>query len=195
LDIFSRAQVLETLLFMSHYLLSSQGDRMAMAHSVEIRLPYLDHRLWEFMGRVPSRRKMPGLNEKALLKRCLRHDLPDVLLQRSKHPYRAPIRQSLLDPAVAERTEETLSEGLVKHAGLFDPAKVRHLLRKVRSATQPNEVDDMALAGIFTAQVLHREMVERSPGIPTDDDPWLFIDRRRGHPSGNRVSEAGGSCR
>jgi len=63
-DNLSKAQYLETAIFLSNYLLSSQGDRMAMAHSVEIRLPYLDPRVMDFMGRVPAKWKIMGLNEK-----------------------------------------------------------------------------------------------------------------------------------
>ncbi|HBZ57450.1 MAG TPA: asparagine synthase (glutamine-hydrolyzing), partial [Syntrophobacteraceae bacterium] len=75
-DPLSKAQYLEMTIFLSNYLLSSQGDRVAMAHSVEIRLPYLDYRLIEFMGRVPPKWKMPGLNEKFLLKKTFKGDLP-----------------------------------------------------------------------------------------------------------------------
>ena len=179
LDVFSRAQYLETLLFMSNYLLSSQGDRMAMAHSVEIRLPFLDHRLWEFMGRVPPRRKMPGLDEKHILKRCFSQDLPRSILGRSKHPYRAPNRQSLLDPAVAERTLELLSEGPIRRAGMFDPLKVRKILQKVSEASELNEVDDMALVGIVSSQLLHRAMVENFTRAPDEDGDRPVVDRRQ----------------
>jgi asparagine synthase (glutamine-hydrolysing) len=177
-DVFSKAQYLESSLFMSNYLLSSQGDRMAMAHSVEIRLPFLDHRLWEFMGQVPPRRKMPGLDEKHLLKRCLRRDLPESILKRNKHPYRAPNRQSLMHPAAVERTKELLSEGSVRRAGMFHPGRVQNLLQKITGATQLNETDDMALVGIVTAQMLHMDMVGNFTRIPDDDRGGILIDRR-----------------
>src|SRR5207249_244183 len=56
-----RGQYLESAIFLSQYLLSSQGDRMGMAHSVEGRFPFLDHRLVEFCNRLPSRLKLRGL--------------------------------------------------------------------------------------------------------------------------------------
>jgi asparagine synthase (glutamine-hydrolysing) len=177
-DAFSRAQYLESCLFMSNYLLSSQGDRMAMAHSVELRPPFLDHRLWEFMGTVPPHRKMPGLEGKFLLKRCLRGDLPGGILAREKHPYRAPIRQSLLDPAVAERTAELLSEGSVRDAGLFDPGKVGKILKKIAGAARSNETDDMALVGVATSQMLHREFIGNFTKARDDDRDRPVIDRR-----------------
>ena len=72
-DLLSKAQWLESTLFLSGYLLSSQGDRMSMAHSVEGRYPFLDHRLIEFASDLPSNLKIKGLNEKYVLKE---EDLP-----------------------------------------------------------------------------------------------------------------------
>ena len=63
-DFLSMAQFLEVDIFLSNYLLSSQGDRVAMAHSLEIRLPFLDHRVIDFAFRLPARWKMKGLKEK-----------------------------------------------------------------------------------------------------------------------------------
>ena len=68
-DDFSKAQYLEMAIFLSNYLLSSQGDRVAMANSIEIRLPFLDTRIVDFMARVPSKWKLLGLNEKHILKK------------------------------------------------------------------------------------------------------------------------------
>ena len=66
-----------------------------MAHSLEIRVPFLDHRLIEFMAKVPPIWKIMGINEKYLLKKFFRGILPETIVGRTKHPYRAPIQQSL----------------------------------------------------------------------------------------------------
>jgi asparagine synthase (glutamine-hydrolysing) len=71
-----RDQYVEAHTLMSGYLLSSQGDRMAMAASIEGRYPFLDHRVIEFACRVPPALKMRGLNEKWLLKKALGAELP-----------------------------------------------------------------------------------------------------------------------
>jgi len=68
-DLLAQAQYLEETIFMSQYLLSSQGDRMAMAHGVEIRPPYLDHRIVDLMSAVPPIWKILGLDEKHILKK------------------------------------------------------------------------------------------------------------------------------
>lgn len=177
-DALSRAQYLEMALFLSNYLLSSQGDRVAMAHSVEIRLPFLDYRLVEFMGTVPPRMRIRGLNEKHLLKRVLGDLLPAAVLDRPKHPYRAPIHRSLL-PEKGDGLPEALSAGSLKNAGLFDPANVARLLRKIRTVAEPTEVDNMALAGILSAQIVHERFVSGfAPERPDRRPPSILVDRR-----------------
>ena len=67
-DHLGKAQWLESVIFMSGYLLSSQGDRVSMANSVEGRYPFLDYRVIEFAATLPSDYKLHGLNEKFILK-------------------------------------------------------------------------------------------------------------------------------
>ncbi len=86
----ARDQYVEADTLMSGYLLSTQGDRMAMAASVEARFPYLDHRVLEFAARLPSRFKLRGLREKRILKRAWADALPASIVDRPKQPYRAP---------------------------------------------------------------------------------------------------------
>src|SRR5207253_11066577 len=92
-DPLSQAQFIESRLFMSQYLLSSQGDRVAMAHAVEGRFPFLDVRLLEFCNGLDPRLKLRVLREKHLLKEAARPWLPEVIRQRPKRPYRAPVHR------------------------------------------------------------------------------------------------------
>ena len=78
----ARDQYVEAHTLMPGYLLSSQGDRMAMAHSVEGRFPFLDHRVIEFANRLPPRYKLMGLTEKYLLKRAHARHLPPATVAR-----------------------------------------------------------------------------------------------------------------
>ena len=87
----SRAQYIEIKLFLSHYLLSTQGDRMAMANSVEGRYPFLDHRVVAFAFRLPPRYRLYGLTEKFILKKAASGLVPQSIIARPKQPYRAPI--------------------------------------------------------------------------------------------------------
>lgn len=178
-DDFSRAQYLEMAIFLSNYLLSSQGDRVAMAHSVEIRLPFLDPRVMDFMARVPAKWKILGLNEKYILKKSFEGILPKEIVSRPKNPYRAPIKQSLLNEKTAEYTKEALSEKSLSRAGLFDAGKVTKLLRKAQAVDNPSEIDSMALVGVLSSQLIHRQFVQDFPARPDNSvSPALIVDRR-----------------
>jgi asparagine synthase (glutamine-hydrolysing) len=158
-DSLSKAQYLEMKIFMSNYLLSSQGDRVAMAHSLEIRMPYLDYRLIEFMGKVPSNLKIMGLNEKFILKKLYKDILPPSILKRPKHPYRAPIKNSLLNNDLPY-VNYYLSEEKLKQYNLFNPSMVKLLINKLAMAGNASEFDNMALVGILTTQILNDTFIE-----------------------------------
>jgi asparagine synthase (glutamine-hydrolysing) len=158
-DALSKAQYLEMKIFMSDYLLSSQGDRVAMAHSLEIRMPYLDYRLIEFMGKVPSYLKIRGLNEKFILKKIYKDILPQSILNRPKHPYRAPIKNSLLNNNL-QYVDYYLSDEKLKSYNLFNHSMVKILKDKLTKTENSSEFDNMALVGILTTQILNDRFIE-----------------------------------
>jgi asparagine synthase (glutamine-hydrolysing) len=153
-----QAQYLEASIFLSQYLLSSQGDRMAMAHSVEGRYPFLDYRVIEFSNRLPPELKLRGLTEKWLLKRMGKRLLPDEIWQRTKRPYRAPVHRSFF-PNMPDYAAELLSPETVQASGLFKPAAVGQLVRKAAAGVGLSEIEDMAVAGILSAQLVHQQFV------------------------------------
>ncbi len=177
-DYVYKAQYLEIITFMSGYLLSSQGDRMAMANSVELRVPYLDHRIIEYMAKVPSRFKISGLNEKYLLKKVFNDLLPQKILYRPKNPYRAPIRNSFIKNKYFN-IEEILSEKQIKSLDVFDYDKVNLLLKKAYRTNTLGELDNMALAGILSTQILfYQYMVKEKLQVPESYIFNTFIDNR-----------------
>lgn len=155
-----RAQFLELSIFLPQYLLSSQGDRVAMAHSIEGRFPFLDHRIVEFCNRLPSRLKLRGLTEKYLLKKLGQKWLPKEIWQRSKRPYRAPIHQSFFHKAAPDYVDELLSPEMLKKTGTFDPVAVGHLVRKARNTGHLGEADEMALVGILSTQLIQHQFID-----------------------------------
>ncbi len=178
-DYLARAQFLEISVFLSNYLLSSQGDRVAMAHSVEIRLPYLDPRILEFMARVPPKWKIRGLDEKHILKKAFREILPPDITGRPKHPYRAPIKQALMNPETRHQIDEYLSETSLRKAGMFDCSKVERLRNRLETAREPSEVNGMALVGVLSSQIIHRHFVEDfRPSCNRNRKPCMVVDRR-----------------
>ena len=177
-DYVYKAQYLEIITFMSGYLLSSQGDRMAMANSVELRVPYLDHHIIEYMATVPSRFKIRGLNEKYLLKKVFKDLLPSQIINRPKNPYRAPIRNSFFNNKFLD-INSILSEKDISEAGVFNPTKVKMLLKKVGRIENLSELDNMAIAGIISTQYLHNDFIKYKKSIVPDDYTFnTFIDKR-----------------
>jgi asparagine synthase (glutamine-hydrolysing) len=155
-DGFSRAQYLETAHLLPGYILSSQGDRMAMANAVEGRFPFLDHRVVEFANGLHPSRKMKALTEKYLLKRASRGIVPDAIIRRKKQPYRAPDARSFLGgpQGTPDYVEDLLSERRLRADDVFNPSAVHHLVTKVRAGRAIGVKDNMALVGILSTQLL-----------------------------------------
>jgi asparagine synthase (glutamine-hydrolysing) len=157
----SQAQYLEVQTFLTPYLLSSQGDRVAMAHSVEGRFPFLDYRVVEFAGTIPTRLRMRGLDEKHILKRAVRDLLPAEIWKRPKQPYRAPVSAAFCGADAPEYVAALLASDAIAAAGFFNPAAVARLLAKCRSSASISENDNMALAGIVSTQLWYETFIRR----------------------------------
>jgi asparagine synthase (glutamine-hydrolysing) len=156
----AQSQYLETSIFMSGYLLSSQGDRVAMGNSVEGRYPFLDYRLIEFCSKLPDRFKLNGLNEKFILKRLSKGRIPDSVSNRSKQAYRAPISNSFCNADAPSVIKEVLTTASLQDSGIFDPVKVSKLINSVNGANTVSEIDQMAITGIVSTQLLYNLYVK-----------------------------------
>ena len=149
-----KAQFIEIKIFLSNYLLSSQGDRVSMANSVEGRYPFLDHNLIEFCCGLPPSLKLKGLREKYILKKSFSNLIPPEVVQRNKHPYRAPIFESFLGENSPDFVEELLSEKQVRDKGYFKADLVKKMIAKGKRVGSISEVEEMGLAGILSVQLL-----------------------------------------
>jgi asparagine synthase (glutamine-hydrolysing) len=160
-DPLHRGQYLETAHLLPGYILSAQGDRVAMANGVEGRFPFLDHRVVEFAARIPPRLKLKGLREKHILRQSMRGRLPETIGARAKQPYRAPDAASFFGPGAPGWVQDALSHAEVHRAGWFDPDAVALLARKCGAQGAGGFRDNQALVGILSAQLWHREFGER----------------------------------
>jgi asparagine synthase (glutamine-hydrolysing) len=179
-NLLERAQYLEIAAFMSTYLLSSQGDRVAMAHSVEGRFPFLDYRVAEFAGRLPARLRLRGLRDKYLLRKLGASLLPAEIWNRPKKPYRAPIHRSFFNDQEAPYVRELLSAAALRESGLFNPQAIEKLVAKIDQGQPLGETDDMAVAGVISTQLVHQRFVKdfrKAPPV-TDRDDVLLHDHR-----------------
>ena len=155
----ARDQYVEAKSLLAGYLLSSQGDRAAMANSIEGRVPYLDHRVIEFANRLPPSWKIRGMTEKYLLRRALAGLLPEDILRRTKQPYRAPDSASFFfDGHPLAYVADALSESSLRDAGYFDPAAVSRLYEKCRAGRATGFADNQAFVGVLSTMLLHRSL-------------------------------------
>jgi asparagine synthase (glutamine-hydrolysing) len=157
----NRAQYLETTLFMSGYLLSSQGDRMMMGNSVEGRFPYLDHRVIEYANQLSPEMKIHVLNEKYILKETFKSLLPEMITNRPKQPYRAPIGQTFLSADSPDLIKELLGKDKLKDYGYFNLNASSRLINRMKAVGKNiSAKDDMALAALVSVQLLHYHYIE-----------------------------------
>src|SRR5581483_6505004 len=157
---FTRAEYLEAKYLLPGYILSSQGDRMAMAHSVEGRYPFLDYRIVELAAKLPARVKMKVLNQKYILKQACNGLLPPSIIKRFKQPYRAPDGKSLI---ASELLMDTLCPTEIEKYGIFDSQRVSALVGKFKSDRLTSVKDNMALVGILSTQLLLQKFSSPAP--------------------------------
>jgi asparagine synthase (glutamine-hydrolysing) len=148
-----QAQYLETRFLLPGYILSSQGDRMAMAHGVEGRFPFLDHRLVEFAAALPPGMKLKGLVEKHILREATKDLLPPAIHRRTKQPYRAPDSRSFVGPAAPDYIRAAFGEAELRAGGLFNPKAVAKLYEKCGQRPAEGFRDNAAFVGILSTQL------------------------------------------
>lgn len=158
-DNLSKAQYIEIKTLLSGYLLSSQGDRMAMAHSIEGRFPFLDHRVIEFCCALPPHIRMRALTEKYILKESMRDLLPGSIIQRTKQPYMAPDSKSFFAGKPLDYVEEILSEQYLQDSGYFNPKTVSALIKKCKQSQVLGFKDNMAIVGIISTLLVHEQFI------------------------------------
>jgi asparagine synthase (glutamine-hydrolysing) len=121
-----------------NYILTVLGDRMEMAHSVEGRVPFLDHEVVELISRMPVHLKIRGMTEKYVLREAARPVLTDAVYRRQKHPFLSP--PATLNPhdRLHQMVQDTLRGSGLDHLPFVDRAKVVGLLDGL-GALEPGE--------------------------------------------------------
>jgi asparagine synthase (glutamine-hydrolysing) len=157
----NRAAYLEMVTLLGPYLLSSQGDRMGMAHGVEGRFPFLDHRLFEFAAALPVGSKLDGLREKDVLRRWARAILPPGVAERSKQPYRAPDVPAFFGAGQPAYVAELLEPSALKATGVFEPSTVAGLVRRCQAGRALRFAEGQALVAILSTQLWYQEFFAR----------------------------------
>jgi len=160
-DPLARAQWLEMTTLLPGYILSSQGDRMLMANSIEGRFPFLDRDVVAYADALPARHKLSGLEEKYLLKRAFADLLPPEIVRRPKQPYRAPDAASFCAPGAPDWVGDVTGADALAAAGVFEPRLVQGLLTKARRSggSGLGNTDNMRVLAVLSTQLLHHQFV------------------------------------
>ena len=148
-------------------------DRASMACSLEVRAPFLDVDLVEFLGRVPPRLKLKRLETKHLLKRAMADVLPPGIAERPKKGFGIPIA-AWFKGELREPLEDELSPARLKRQGIFDSAEVTRLIREHVEGRRDHRKQ---LWTLFMFQLWHRRWME---GRPVDGEglvPGALVER------------------
>ncbi|MDQ3686908.1 MAG: asparagine synthase (glutamine-hydrolyzing) [Acidobacteriota bacterium] len=131
-------------------------DRMSMAASLEARVPLLDHKLIEFVTRIPASLKMKGLETKYIFKRAVRDIVPAEILNRPKQGFGVPIEQ-WINNQLRERIRETLTERRAQERGLTEPRYVSLMLDEHERGRRDHSAQ---LWTLFMLELWHRTFVD-----------------------------------
>lgn len=122
-------------------------DRISMSHSLELRVPFLDHEFVELTTKIPSTLKLHKQKEKYILREAMRDHLPAEIIKRKKRGLNAPVVNWLRDD-LPEFALEMFSERMIKGKGYFSINKVNKILQQHRSGKADHTRPLMAILGI-----------------------------------------------
>ncbi|HKE24642.1 MAG TPA: asparagine synthase (glutamine-hydrolyzing) [Bryobacteraceae bacterium] len=125
-----------------NYILTALGDRVEMAHSIEARLPFLDHHLVEFARRLPVSMKINGVTEKYVLREALRPMLTETVYNRQKHPFLSPPALLKPDEPLHALLQDTVRGSALARVPYFDRAGTIRLLDE---ASQMDDAGKIAM--------------------------------------------------
>jgi asparagine synthase (glutamine-hydrolysing) len=115
-----------------NFILTFLGDRMEMAHSIEGRVPFLDHHVAEYAAGVPISMKVRGFREKHVLREAAKDVLIEEVYNREKHPFTSPPAEPADDPMV-EMFQDVMASRAFEEQPIFDPARVREGLAAMKT--------------------------------------------------------------
>jgi asparagine synthase (glutamine-hydrolysing) len=168
------------------HLLQAKGDRVSMHSSVEVRYPFLDEEVFDFLARLHPRWKLHGFRDKHLLRLLAERWLPPAVYRRRKVIFRAPLDSFHIDPEPAF-VAQLLSEESLRRTGYFDIAAVhywRRAFRKMPAGSLPRLSVEMGLTAVVATQLWHHLYISGElADLPTWDSrgtklqSWEVVNR------------------
>ena len=138
------------------YILTMLGDRMEMGHSIEGRVPFLDHHVAECICRQPVSMKVRGMTEKYVLREAVREVITDTVYKRQKHPFLSPPATLNPDETFNIYVQDTLRGPVLRSMPFFDQRRVVSLLDRLPEMDAGERTAwDQILMPIMSMCVLH----------------------------------------
>jgi asparagine synthase (glutamine-hydrolysing) len=157
MSLLQRNQFLEMRTLLPGYLLSSQGDRMSLAHGIEGRYPFLDPEIVEWAFHLPDHFKLPLMSQKHLLREAFRPDVPAEIIDRPKQPYQAPdLKAFFPNGKLCELGQQHLGREAIESTRIFDGIMVNRFLNKWNRGIPENigYRDNMIFTFLLSTQIL-----------------------------------------
>ena len=124
-------------------------DRMSMSNSLEVRVPFLDHKIVDFAFSLPAAFKIDGQQRKKILKDAFREDLPAELMHRGKQGFEVPLLTWFRTELKSMIMDELLSESFIKEQAIFNPEAIQQLKTKLFSNSPDDAVEKVWALIVF----------------------------------------------
>jgi asparagine synthase (glutamine-hydrolysing) len=135
-------------------------DKNTMAHSLEYRLPFLDHRLIEFAFTLPPHLKISGRRDKVIERRLAEKIFPRRIARRTKLPFYLPVEFFFNHPEFKALVAETLNESQLRKRGYFDPKRVAALIESMNRTRE--FVYCKQVMSLVILELWHRVFIDRA---------------------------------
>ena len=142
-----------------HYILSNLGDRMEMAHSIEGRVPFMDHQVAEYLQQVPVSLKIRGMTEKYILREAVKDVITNTVYTRQKHPFLSPPATLHRDEPLHQLMQDTLRSRAAASVPFLDQGKMITALDQLEKADASHHVmADQMLSMAMSYVFMHEGM-------------------------------------
>lgn len=146
-------------------LMLTKLDKLTMASSLEGRVPFLDHKLLEFLFKTPPHLKLKGLTDKWILRNYLSDQLPGKYSRAPKKPFYMPIKKFLNEKPLKDFVDFTFSKEVVKKRGYFKWDG----MQKLRKNVGKDFVFDKQIFSLVSLEIWHQIFIDQKPGwVGTD---------------------------
>lgn len=148
-----------------------KSDRLSMSHSVEARVPFLDHHLVELAAKIPPQYKLSGMDEKYLLKKFMKPHLPEIPGEYKKRGFYTPIREWFFGPG--RDHGKYLDKEVIEEIGIFNPEVVEKLRNELENQTELTDLHEYYLVLrkewllmlVLTTHILHHQFILKEAPI------------------------------